>query len=368
MPFLSRFHILTLVLVLAAVLTAGCSPESVTAQVERVARVAQPAQATDQSVHVYPGQIRARYESSLGFRVDGKISARRVDLGAKVRRDQILAELDSRDLVLASMSTRATLGSAQAALKLAQSEHVRYASLRGRNFVSQFELDAKVNALEAARAQVSESRAALDSANNQAGYAALRADADGVITAVSAEVGQVVGAGQVVFVLARDGDTEVEIDVPEQQVGAHAIGQPASIELWTENGVRQAGIVREIAPAADPTTRTYRMRIALKDTGATPRLGQTARVYFGTSADANQWLVPLAAVYEKDGKPALWVVDPQTRAVHLDAVGVERYAENGALINAGIDGESWIVTAGVHRLREGEVISPIDSQNRRITF
>ncbi len=362
----NRFVMVTLGLAVAV--NAGCSSHAEPAPGPRVARVAQPAPAVDQSIHVYPGQVRARYESALGFRVGGKISARRVDVGAKVTRDQVLAELDPRDLVLAGSSARATLGSAQAALKLAQAEHDRYAALRGRNFVSQFELDAKLNALEAARANVSEARAALDSSNNQTAYATLRADADGVVIAVSAEVGQVVGAGQVVFVLARDGDTEVEIDVPEQQVGAHTIGQPASIELWTADGVRQSGQVREIAPAADATTRTYRMRVALLDATSTVRLGQTARVYFGTAADADQWFVPLAAVHEKDGKPALWVVDPDTHAVRLDAVGVERYAENGALISTGVDGSSWIVTAGVHRLREGEIINPIDNQNRRVTF
>lgn len=366
MPTLRGYFIL--MPALAALLAGGCTTHAETSPSPRVARVAQPAAATDQSIQVYPGQIRARYESALGFRVDGKIRARRVDVGAKVTANQILAELDPGDLVLASASARATLGSAQAALKLAQSEHDRYSALRQRNFVSQFELDAKVNALEAARAHVGEARAALDTANNHAAYAQLRADADGVITTISAEVGQVVGAGQVVFVLARDGDTEVEIDIPEQQVGAHSSGQPASIELWTDDGARQAGHVREIAPSADPTTRTYRMRVAFEDTRAAPRLGQTARVYFGTAADADQWLVPLAAVHEKDGKPALWVLDPQTRAVRLDPVGVERYAENGALISAGIDGNSWIVTAGVHRLRDGEVVNPIDNQNRRITF
>lgn len=352
----------------AAAGLAGCSSQAEVTQSERVARVAQPQPGASQSVAVYPGEVHARYESALGFRVAGKINARHVDVGAHVVRNQVLAELDPRDLALASTSAKASLGSADAAYKLAQSEHDRYKALQSRNFVSRFELDAKINALESARAQVAEARAALDTARNQAGYAELRADADGVITSIAAEAGQVVGAGQVVVTLARDGASEVEIDVPEQQVASYRVDQPAAIELWTDNGTRHSGRVREIAPGADATTRTYRVRVAFADDQAKPRLGQTARVYFGTAAQANQWLVPLSALYEKNGKAALWQLDPKTRQVRLAEVTVVSYGEEGALISNGIVADSWIVTAGVHRLREGEIVNPIDMQNRRITF
>jgi len=353
---------------LAASALAGCSSQAEISQTERVARVAQPLPGAGQSVAVYPGEVHARYESALGFRVAGKINARHVDVGALVVRDQVLAELDPRDLALASASTRASLGAAVAADKLAQSEHDRYKALQARNFVSQFELDAKINALESARAHVAEARAALDAARNQAGYAELRADADGVITTIGAEAGQVVGAGQVVVTLAHDGASEVEINVPEQQVASYSAGQPAAIELWTDSGTRHSGRVREIAPGADATTRTYRVRVAFADDKAAPRLGQTARVYFGTTTQANQWLVPLSALYEKNGKPALWQLDPKTRQVRLAEVAVVSFGEEGALIGHGIVADSWVVTAGVHRLREGEIVNPVDVQNRRIAF
>lgn len=353
---------------LIASILAGCSTRAEIGAPPRVARVAQVQAGSAQGIEVYPGDVRARHESALGFRVSGKINARKLDVGAQVKKGQVLATIDPRDLALAQSSARATLASAQAAYQLAKSEHERYKTLSEKRFVSQFDLEAKTNALEAAKAHVTEARAALDTASNQANYAELRADADGVITAVSAEVGQVVGAGQAVMTLAHDGPKEVEISVPEQAIARLAVGAEASVELWTETGRQHAANVREIAPDADATTRTYRVRVAFSDDASGARLGQSARVYFASASESGQVLIPLSALYEKDGAPAIWLVDPATSKVHLSPVELENYGESGALINDGLDPESWIVTAGVHRLREGEVINPIDELNRRVTF
>ncbi len=353
---------------LAAIFLAGCMSHAEPPPGPRIARVAQPQAAPEHAETVYPGEVNARFESALGFRVAGKISARHVDVGSHVGRNTLLAELDPSDLVLAATGARAALASAEAALTLAESEHERYRNLFARRFVSQFELDAKVNALAAARAHADAARATLASARNQAGYAELRADADGVITALAAEIGQVVGAGQTIVTLARDGASEVAIDVPEHRVGGLASGQRASIELWSESGKLHAGHIREISPAADPVTRTYRVRVAFDDAAAAPRLGQTARVLLDGGQEATLWRVPLAALHEKDGRPAVWRVDRQTRQVHLTGVAVARFGEDGAILSEGIDAEDWIVTAGVHRLREGEVINPVDAANHVITF
>lgn len=347
---------------------AGCQSRAGKPEPERVVRVAQAQPASEQSVEVYPGEVRARYESSLGFRVAGKIRARKVDLGAHVVSGQVLAELDPQDLQLARSSASAGLASAQAAFDLAKSEYARFAALRERNFVSQFELDAKANALEAARAHVTEARALLDTASNQAGYAELRADADGVIMAISGEPGQVVGAGQSIMMLAHDGTTEVEIDVPELAVASFSVGRPAQVEMWTGGGDRETARVREIAPSADPVTRTYRVRVALDETTTSPKLGQTARVYFSVNAEANQFLVPLSALHEKDGQPALWTIDRKTRKLHLAPVGLASFGESGAVVNQGLTDGTWVVTAGVHRLREGETVRPIDAMNRPVQF
>ncbi len=366
MPHSSLFRALavaTLIITLA-----GCGPETGLAEPPRVARVAQVESANAQAIAVYPGEIHARFESTLGFRVSGKIRARKVDVGNQVHKDQVLAELDPQDLELARSSANASLASAQAALQLAKSEHDRYETLHQRNFVSQFDLEAKTNALAAASAHVAEARAALNTARNQTGYAELRADADGVITTISGEVGQVVGIGQPIMTLAHSGASEVEISVPEQAIAQLKVGDSAQIELWTDSGTRSEGSIREIAPSADATTRSYRVRVAFADESSNPRLGQTARVYFASQDNLGQFRVPLSAIYEKDGKPALWNVDPSTRKVHLTPVGVEKFGETDALISNGLSAQAWVVTAGVHRLREGEVINPIDALNRRVTF
>lgn len=357
-----------LLAVVLGALLAGCNSQAELPELPRVARVAQPEAASGDAVAVYPGEVHARYESALGFRVAGKISARRVDVGDHVSNGQVLAELDPRDLELATSSARASLASAQAAYQLAKSEHDRYKALFERHFVSQFDLEAKSNALAAAKAHVAEARAALDTARNQTGYAELRADADGVITAISGEVGQVVGTGQAIMTLAHDGASEVQINVPEQAIAQLKVGTPASVELWTQSGNHLEGRVREIAPGADATTRTYQVRVSISDADAAPRLGQTARVYFTSDAGGGEFSIPLSALYEKDGGPAIWQVDPATLRIHLTPVVVDRYAESGALVSDGLTADTWIVTAGVHRLREGEQINPIDSLNRRVSF
>lgn len=358
----------TAVATLLGALLAGCSSQAEIGVSPRIARVAQVQSDSVEGVDVYPGDVRARHESALGFRVSGKINARKVDVGTHVKDGQVLATIDPRDLALAESSARATLASAQAAYQLADSEHERYKTLSEKRFVSEFDLEAKSNALEAARAHVTEARAALDTARNQANYAELKADADGVITLVSAEAGQVVGAGQTVMTLAHDGPKEVEISVPEQAIGKLVVGAEASVELWTETGRQHQARVREIAPDADATTRTYRVRVAFVENAADARLGQTARVYFSSLSSDDHVLVPLSALYEKDGDPAIWLVDPKTRKVHLSPVSLENYGERGALISNGLEPGTWIVTAGVHRLREGEIIKPIDDRNRGIRF
>jgi multidrug efflux system membrane fusion protein len=357
--------ILTAPLLVAA---AGCSPRAAEAPAPRIARVAKIEPADAVNTTMYPGAVRARHESALGFRVGGKISQRLVDVGAHVSRGQVLVELDPSDFELSVTRARAALSSAESALKLAKSEHERYQNLARQGFVSQLALEAKTSAYEAAKAQASEARAALATTHNQADYTELKADADGVITGVSGEPGQVVGAGQAVIMLAHDGASEVEIDVPEHQIGALSVEQPALVELWTESGTQHAAQVREIAPAADPITRTYRVRVALNVTDSEPRLGQTARVYFQSALAAGGFQVPLSAVYELDGKSALWKFDPGTGTVHLQPVEIASYAEKTALVSSNIAHDTWIVTAGVHRLREGEVVKPIDALNKPLTF
>lgn len=365
---LHRLGIGLLLILPTLVLVSGCNTRAEVHDPIRPAIVTRPQSAAAQAGTLYSGDVKARYESALGFRVGGKIRQRYVDVGAQVKAGDIIAELDPQDLNLQAGSARASLAAAEADLATARSERDRYEALRSKNFVSATQFDAVDNRLKAATARATEARAALNVAQNQAGYSELRADQDGIITSITAEAGQVVGPGQTIATLARDGEREVEISVPESRIGDLRKEQPATIELWADSGKHLAGTLREIAPEADATTRTYRVRVALGENSATAKLGQTARVFFsGTEADTAH-LVPLAALYEKDGKPAVWILDTKTRQVHLTPVTVSAYREQGVVLLDGVDEQDWIIAAGVHKLREGQAINPVDHGNKPLTL
>lgn len=360
---------LGLVLILPTlVLVSGCNSRAEVQEPIRPAIVAQPQSAAAEAGSLYSGDVKARYESALGFRVGGKIRQRRVDVGAHVKAGDLIAELDPQDLHLQASSAQATLAAAEADLATARSERSRYEALRGKNFVSDTQFDAVDNRLKAATARAAEARAALNVAQNQAGYSELRADQDGIITSIVAEAGQVVAPGQTIATLARDGEREVEISVPESRIAGYHKEQAATIELWAESGKRLAGVLREIAPEADATTRTYRVRVTLGEDASQAKLGQTARVFFSGSESDAAHLVPLAALYEKDGKPAVWVLDTKTRQVHLKSVTVGAYREQGVVLTDGVDTQDWIIAAGVHKLREGQAINPVDHSNKPLTL
>ena len=300
----------------------------------------------------YAGEVRSRYETQLGFRVPGKISTRLVDAGSVVKAGQALATLDPSDLAL-------NAAAATAQLELAEADVRRFRELQSRQFVSQAALDAKETAYRAARAQA-------DLARNQTAYATLRADHDGVVAQVLAEVGQVVSAGQGVLRLARADAPEVAIAVPESRVRELRPGMAAEVSLWAEEGARYAGELRELATVADAQTRTYAARVKIKAPDARVLLGMTASVRFATADAPSQSLsVPLGAVFQKDGKPALWIVDAE-QALVLRPVEVLRFGERAAVLAPGERGGvrvgERIVVAGVHKLRAGEKIKAVERQ------
>ncbi len=359
---------LGLLLVLPVLWISGCRTHAEPQEPIRPAIVARPQSAAAEAGTLYSGDIKARYESALGFRVGGKIRQRRVDVGAHVKAGDLIAELDPQDLHLQAGSARAALAAADADLATAKSERARYEALRGKNFVSETQFDAVDNRLKAAAARATEARAALNVAQNQAGYSELRADHDGVITSIDVEAGQVVAPGQTIATLARDGEREVEISVPESRIADIRKDQAATVELWAETGTHLAGTLREISPEADSTTRTFRVRVALGDSSDKAKLGQTARVFFSGSESEAAHLIPLAALYEKDGKPAVWLVDAKTRQVHLTSVTVSAYREQGVVLMDGVNTQDWVIAAGVHKLREGQTIRPVDHSNKPLTL
>lgn len=368
MTRLSRLGLGLILALPTALWLSGCTTHAEVQEAIRPAIVARPQPAAAESGTLYSGDVKARYESALGFRVGGKIRQRHVDVGAHVKAGDLIAELDPQDLHLQASSAKAALAAAEADLATAKSERARYEALRGKNFVSETQFDAVDNRLKAASARATEARAALNVAQNQAGYSELRADHDGVITTIVVDAGQVVAPGQSIATLARDGEREIEISVPESRIAEYRKEQPATIELWAEAGKHLSGILREIAPEADATTRTYRVRVALGDDAGSAKLGQTARVFFNGSDTQSAQVIPLAALYEHEGKPAVWVLDTKTRQVHIKPVTVGAYREQGVVLKDGLNGQDWIVAAGVHKLREGQSINPVDHSNKPLTL
>ena len=319
--------------------------------------------------NVYSGEIRARYETVLGFRIGGKITARTVDVGDVVKTGQLLARLDAADTGLQESA-------ATAQFRLAEDEAKRYRELRDQGFVSQSALDAKEAALKSAAAQAGLAR-------NQAAYTSLLSDRDGVVSATLAEVGQVVGAGQAVVRVAQDGKREVAIAIPEARFNSIRVGMPAQIELSAAgNGAQTfSGHVREISPAADPASRTYPARVTLDSGNAQIALGMTARVKISASGKSDAtgkngaigkgaaqkdsaYLIPLSAIFQQNDKTAVWIVATD-RSVSLRPVEVSAYRDDGALISGGITAGERVVSAGVHMLTAGDKIQLIENGNAR---
>lgn len=347
-------------------LLAGCGEDAATGETARPAWVVQ---ATTQGAAptAYAGEVRARHEPALSFRIGGKISKRFVDVGARVDKDQPLAELDASDVALQRDAAQAQLASAEADLALATSELERYRDLVDQQLVSRSLYDARVSQHEAALARVRQARAQANVSVNQAAYAVLRAPAAGVIAQRLAEAGQVVAPGQTVFVLAEDGEREVAISVPERDARDFSVGRPLAVELWSRPGERFPGSLREISPSADPQARTFAARVSFKPGDTPVDLGQSARVY-ANDGDQPVVTVPLSAVHEKDGGAALWVVDPADASVSLRPVTLGAYGEDYVPVLKGLAPGEWVVAAGVHLLLEGQHITPIDDQNRPVAL
>ncbi len=352
-----------------ALLLAACSPaDTENDEAPRPALVVQPG-AGDALRDIYPGEVRARYEPELAFRIGGKISRRLVDVGDRVEAGQPLAELNAEDVDLELDAARARLASARADQRLARSELERYRTLLDRQVISQSQFDAVESRAEASDAQLEQARAQLNVARNQAGYAVLEAPKTGVIAQRLAEAGQVVAAGQAVFVLAVDGDREVVIDLPEQDVKRFQVGDEVTIELWSRPGEPFPGRLRELAPAADPRSRTFEARVAFDNETAQAELGQSARVLIDqANGGADTLTVPLAAVTADQGEPFVWVVKPDTHTLVKTPVRTGAYREDRVPVLAGLSADDWVVAAGTQVLREGQTVRPVDRQNRQLSL
>lgn len=340
----------------AALLVAACAKTPPPAPAPRAVIAQVVGTKPADGANVYSGEVRARHENDLAFRVGGKVVARLVDVGNAVQKGQALARLDPQDARLAVDAARSALAAAEADHALAKAEVERYRDLYAKKFVSQAVLDARETAFNTTKARLEQARAQLATAQNQSSYTTLAAEADGVITAVNLEAGQVVSPGQAVMRFARPEEKEVVISVPESRLGELRDAREILVRVLAATDKPYRGRIREIAPHADPATRTFAVKITLLEPDGAVQLGMTASVALGERTAAAAISLPLSALTQIDGRPAVWVVDPQTAQVNLRPVQVGAYREDGATVSAGLERGEVVVTAGVHKLVAGEKV------------
>ncbi|MCF8178022.1 MAG: efflux RND transporter periplasmic adaptor subunit [Sulfuritalea sp.] len=336
---------LSIALVSLSIVLAACSVPEPPPAPPKVVRTLKVGAGDTATLRSYSGEVRARIETVLAFRIPGKMVARLVDVGAQVKPGQVLARLDATDTALQAIQ-------ADAQRSLAEADAKRFRDLKAKNFVSQSALDARETTLKAVSAQ-----AAL--ANNQKAYTTLSSNRAGVIGQVLAEPGQVVSAGQAIFRLAPDGDREIAIALPESEVSGFKLGQVAEVSFWAAPGSAQkplVGRLREVSPAADPVTRTYAARVSLKDADPLLPLGMSATVRFPTDVPGTVKLrVPLAAIFQKGSQPAVWKLNADN-TISLQAVTVTEFSDDSAVVGGGLIGGEEIVAAGVNLLSAGEKV------------
>ncbi len=328
----------------------------------RPARVAEISYKTHGQTLLLAGTVVPRIESTLGFRVAGKIIQRSVDVGAVVKPGDIIAALDPADYQLAVDNARAALASAEADYVRAKADHERYLNLRGSMAFVPQTLDQRQSLASTALARMDQAKSQLASAENNLAYTVLRADAAGVVTAVQAEVGQVMAQGQGVIRLARTDELEILVGVPEHRLKAVREAQGASFELWSDPGRRHAAKLRELSPSADPVTRTYAARFSVLEPPQFIGLGMTATLGFERPDRTPVAEVPLSAIFQRGTQPAVWVVDRDTGTVELRAVKIARWRDDTAAILSGVKEGELIATAGVHKLESGQKVKPQPQQ------
>jgi multidrug efflux system membrane fusion protein len=343
------------VLGLAAVL-AACGKEEAKAPEPRLVNVVRVIPGSGSSETAYSGDVRARYETNLSFRVSGKIVARNVEVGTVVRTGEVLARLDPEDQKLNAQSAQSQLAAAKSEYEQIKADLERYTDLYKKEFISQAEYDRRVSSLNVAQARLEQARAQLSVTQNQTGYTTLAADHAGVVTAIQAEVGQVVAPGQTVMKLARTDDKEVVISVPENRLSELNGSRDIAITLWANPGSKYRGRVREVSPSADPVTRTYAAKISVLNTDAAMKLGMTANVYLKGAQRGSSALLPATALFQGNGKAAVWVVDPAGSTVKLIPVEVGGSIEDKVAITSGLKQGDVVVRAGVHKLFDGEKV------------
>lgn len=303
------------------------------------------------------GTVEPRLETELGFRVLGRVIARNVSVGDLVRKGDVIAAIDPLSLELAVRSAQSELANSQAQLTNASSSEQRQRILAEARSGSEAALEQAEQGRRSASASVARAQANLDKAEEQLTYAQLRAEFDGVVTATSTEVGQIVSAGQSIATIARPDERDAVIDVPEAAFPKLKLGAPFEVSLQLDPTIRTSGEVREIAPEAEATTRTRRTKISLASPPEAFRLGSVITAWATIAAEPTI-LLPSSSVLIEDGKTSVWLVDEVAAKVSLRPIRIDGETNDNAMVRVteGISAGQRIVVAGIHKLEDGQSI------------
>jgi RND family efflux transporter MFP subunit len=319
-------------------------------------------EAADSNGLRYPVEAAARYSTAMSFRVAGKLIERRVRLGDVVRKGQVVAQLDAIDAQRQAASAQASLDAAEHRLTYAKQQLDRDRAQSAQNLIPANQLEQTEDAYAAAVAAREQASAQNTVARNALAYNTLVADHDGYITSENADTGQVVTAGQAIYGLAWSGDVDVEMDTAAADLGRVTVGQAASVSFTALPGRRFDARVREMSPAADPQSRTYRVKLTLLAPGDAVRFGMTGDAVLAPAAGGNAgrtvFKVPATALFHQGKDPAVWVIRGTDSVLELRRVAVSSYGERAVTISDGLKNGEQIVLAGVHTVFAGEKVTP----------
>src|SRR6476469_1444834 len=352
------FNVLTVLPVLAL---AACDPMTAQPTVPtRPVLVTNAHYESHVSERSFVGTVRPRIESDLGFRVAGKVAKRLIEVGTLVEAGQPLALLDEADLTLQAEQAAAELSAANGVVSQTTAAEARAKELRQKGWSTDAQLDQAKAAADEARARLNRAERSVELTKNSLSYARLLADAPGVVTATLIEPGQVVSAGQTAVRVARLAEKEVVVAIPETLL-ARAKSGGAQVTIWSEPGKSYVAKLRELAPSADPVTRTYLAKFSMPDAGDTVQLGMTATLTLSDPTGEQVARLPLSALFNQGTGPSVFVVDGKTGAITLKSVSVKSYERNDVLISGGVDEGASVVALGVQKLDPAQKVKIVSS-------
>src|SRR5271169_5025563 len=305
------------------------------------------------------GEIQPRYQADIGFRVNGKILQQPVDVGTQVKKDDLLARLDPQQFRQDLEVAKAEVAKADAEIARSQAQEYRQRELLKNGHTTQVHYDLALKTFKTAQAELDSARAKQVQASENLGYTDLRADNDGVISAIGAEPGQVVSAGQMVVRLAQPGEREAVFNLAEATFKSPPKNPTVEVKLVSNLDIQTQGKVRYLSPQADPATRTFTVRVSLPDAPPQMRLG--ANVTGSVTVNEGQSItIPGSALFQKDGQPAVWLVD-KDGTVQLKPITVQRYQGDSVVVGDGLSRGDVVVTAGVQKLLPGQKVALMDT-------